>query len=201
MSLVGQRRGEVAGLVRSELNGDGWKLPSERSKNGQGHLVPISDLAKSILDDCQQHDDTEIVFASYRRVDHDGSERLEPCEIAGWSKLKRKLDKAILEIRREDLEAAGGDPSKSKPLVIELWGGAKTTSDPWPGEKWALHLIEAQQPKNTGYKKLARLLNDQENTSVDPTQIKRWRNDPEYQYLVARQREERDLEQGDTPSE
>lgn len=114
--LTGQRRGEAAGLVRSELIDDGWKLPSERSKNGQGHLVPISGLAQSILDDCPRHNGTEIVFAGWRRVERDGREYLEPCELGGWSKFKGKLDKAILEIRREDIEAAGGNAGEAEPL-------------------------------------------------------------------------------------
>ena len=48
--VTGQRRGEVTGMRWSEINGDGWKLPSERVKNGKGHLVPLSSLAREILD-------------------------------------------------------------------------------------------------------------------------------------------------------
>jgi integrase len=47
--VTGQRRGEVAGMRWSEINGEGWKLPGERAKKGKGHLVPLSSLAIEIL--------------------------------------------------------------------------------------------------------------------------------------------------------
>jgi integrase len=34
----------------SEITRDGWKLPGERAKRGNGHLVPLSSLAREILD-------------------------------------------------------------------------------------------------------------------------------------------------------
>ena len=46
----GQRRGEVAGMRWSEINEEGWKLPGERAKKGKGYLVPLSLLAREILD-------------------------------------------------------------------------------------------------------------------------------------------------------
>jgi integrase len=48
--VTGQRRGEVTGMKWSEITADGWKLPSERAKRGRGHLVPLSSLAREILD-------------------------------------------------------------------------------------------------------------------------------------------------------
>jgi integrase len=35
--VTGQRRGEVAGLKWSEIDGDGWNLPGARAKTKQGH--------------------------------------------------------------------------------------------------------------------------------------------------------------------
>jgi integrase len=45
--LTGQRRSEAAGMRWSELNGfDGteptWQIPGSRTKNGESHLVPLS---------------------------------------------------------------------------------------------------------------------------------------------------------------
>ena len=40
--LTGQRRCEVAGMRRSEINGDVWVLPPERTKNKRRHEVPLS---------------------------------------------------------------------------------------------------------------------------------------------------------------
>jgi integrase len=50
--LTGQRRGEVAGMRRSEINLDKrlWTIPRERSKNDKQHLVHLSPLALQIIE-------------------------------------------------------------------------------------------------------------------------------------------------------
>ena len=49
--LTGQRRGEVAGAMKSELELDGkepvWTIPSERTKNGLLHRLPLCPVAKA----------------------------------------------------------------------------------------------------------------------------------------------------------
>jgi integrase len=49
--LTGQRRGEVAGMIWSELDLDAatWSLPRERVKNDRRHEVPLSRQAVAIL--------------------------------------------------------------------------------------------------------------------------------------------------------
>lgn len=65
--VTGQRRGEVAGMKRTELgqleyrvpdpqtgrdclaSGDAWLLPADRTKRGVPHAVPLSKLALSII--------------------------------------------------------------------------------------------------------------------------------------------------------
>jgi integrase len=49
---TGQRVGEVAGMLRAELNLSTrtWALPGERTKNGFSHSVPLSNLAVSIIE-------------------------------------------------------------------------------------------------------------------------------------------------------
>lgn len=46
-----QRVGEVAGIVRTEidLKAREWRLPGSRTKNGHAHIVPLSDLAITII--------------------------------------------------------------------------------------------------------------------------------------------------------
>ena len=47
--LTGQRRGELA-LARwreVDFNAHTWSIPEENSKNGQGHIVPLSDWAEN----------------------------------------------------------------------------------------------------------------------------------------------------------
>ena len=47
--LTGQRRGEVAGMKWSEVVGDTWTLPKERTKNAKLHTVPLSRQAAAIV--------------------------------------------------------------------------------------------------------------------------------------------------------
>src|SRR5262249_35599778 len=47
--LTGQRRGEVAGMRWSEIDGDLWTLPAGRVKNAKAHDVPLSRAALDIL--------------------------------------------------------------------------------------------------------------------------------------------------------
>ena len=50
--LTAQRREEVGGLAWSELDRDAamWTLPADRAKNGQTHLVPLSQGTVEVLD-------------------------------------------------------------------------------------------------------------------------------------------------------
>ena len=49
--VTGQRRGEVAGMRRSELDltARTWTIPAGRTKNGREHVVPLSDMAMAIM--------------------------------------------------------------------------------------------------------------------------------------------------------
>ena len=78
--VTGQRRGEVAGMRWSEINGEGWKLPGERAKKGKGHLVPLSSLAREILDGVPQIGG--LVFRAHTDA-----------ALKGWSKIAPRLEK------------------------------------------------------------------------------------------------------------
>lgn len=77
--VTGQRRGEVAGMKWSEIDGDGWLLPLARSKSKLGHRVPLSSLAREILDGAPRLG--EHVFIA--RGDN---------PLQGWSKAKGRAD-------------------------------------------------------------------------------------------------------------
>lgn len=47
--VTGQRRGEVIGMKRSEVEGAWWTIPGERTKNGLPHRVPLTDTALAII--------------------------------------------------------------------------------------------------------------------------------------------------------
>ena len=63
MLLTGQRRGEIIGMRRSEINGNVWTLLPERTKNKQRHEVPLSAQAVAIIDEMPVIDG-DFVFTS-----------------------------------------------------------------------------------------------------------------------------------------
>ena len=77
--VTGQRRGEVAAMKWSQITPDGWVLPAEIAKTKSGHLVPLSSLAREILDQVPQIG--EHVFRS--RSDR---------PLQGWSNAKERVD-------------------------------------------------------------------------------------------------------------
>jgi len=78
--VTGQQRGEIAGMKWTEVSAEGWKLPGERTKEAKGHLVPLSSLAREILDGAPQTG--ELVFRSHRDA-----------PVQNWSKAAKRLRK------------------------------------------------------------------------------------------------------------
>jgi integrase len=93
--LTGQRRGEVAGMTRDELDADlsTWSIPSSRTKNGVAHIVPLSPQAQAILSACPQFDESNLIFPGLRGP------------FNGFGKAKVTLDKAsgVKDWRLHDL--------------------------------------------------------------------------------------------------
>jgi integrase len=75
--LTGTRAGEIAGLVRNELENftdpaaAGWLLPATRSKNGRAHFVPLSPMAQNAIRDALEliEDDQPFLFPSRHKRD------------------------------------------------------------------------------------------------------------------------------------
>jgi integrase len=104
--LTGQRRNEVARMRWDEVDFAGrlWKLPGSRSKNKRDHEVPLSDAALRILDGLPRIRDSGFVF-SVRGA----------APISGFSKFKRQIDRAIVEMMREEAAGRGADPQQVRP--------------------------------------------------------------------------------------
>ena len=51
--VTGQRPGEIIGMHRSEINGDWWEIPGERSKNKVAHRVFLTATAKQLIGDAK----------------------------------------------------------------------------------------------------------------------------------------------------
>jgi integrase len=104
--LTAQRRNEVAGIGDAEIDRERhlWSLPSERTKNGLPHLVPLSADALAILDEARaaQHEGRGLIFGR----------RAGP--FSGWSKAKKEIDARIIEARK-------GRAGKGKPTPLVKW--------------------------------------------------------------------------------
>ena len=82
LMLTGQRRSEVASMQFSEVNGDEWSLPGDKTKNGQPHVVYLADAAKAIINGAPRFAGCDFVFST------DGK-----THVSGFSKGKIALDK------------------------------------------------------------------------------------------------------------
>jgi integrase len=96
--LTGQRRNEVSGMTWGELDLDKavWIIPAGRSKNDEKHEVPLSDAAL-------------LVIAFLPLVKSDKGFLLTTTgetHVSGYSRAKAMLDKAMLELARQE---RGGD--------------------------------------------------------------------------------------------
>lgn len=110
-----QRRGEVAGMRYSELGeleyktkdpqtgrdvftkGDAWLLPAERTKRGVAHTVPLSPLAKDLIDGATR---LEVGGKLYDHAFPSGRRGDQP--VTGWSRFKERLDDAIGRVMAEE---------------------------------------------------------------------------------------------------
>jgi len=103
--VTGQRRGEVAGMSRRELELDAklWTIPRTRTKNGLDHEVPLAPLALDVLNPLLGVGDSQFLFTSGRRGDQ---------PIREFKNAKRRLDTLILDARRQ----RAGDPAQAVPM-------------------------------------------------------------------------------------
>jgi integrase len=86
LALTGQRRDEIGGLQRQEIDLKKAiiSLPAGRTKNNRPHIVPLSPAALAILETwMQKHGEREYVFGR--------------TGFRGWSSAKKLLERRILE--------------------------------------------------------------------------------------------------------
>ena len=126
--LTATRRGEGAGLRRSELSPDGkvWIIPGSRYKNGKDHVVPLSAAAQRVI--AAMPDRGEHVFSV------DGSHPL-----SGFNDRKQALDKAsgvsgwrLHDLRRTSrtlLSRAGISADHAERCLGHVIGGVRGVYD------------------------------------------------------------------------
>jgi integrase len=84
--LTGQRRNEVAGMRWSEIRGNEWHIPKERTKAGRPHTVPLSDTALAVLKKLPRRSDYVLPASSTK------AKGKEPTHIQDFSSIKAKID-------------------------------------------------------------------------------------------------------------
>lgn len=110
-----QRRGELAEMRWDEIdfNAKSWVIPSDRSKNGKAHVVPLSAFALEILGEVPRFLDCNFVFTTTRKS-----------PVSGFSKALRRLSDGAQtwDWRWHDLRrtaASGMARQKVAPHVVE----------------------------------------------------------------------------------
>lgn len=109
---TGQRREEVAGMQWAELDRSAmlWTIPAARAKNGVAHDVPLSEMARDLLDGVaggEKWRKRGFVFSTTGKS-----------AISGFSKAKRRIDDAMLAAARKAAEQAGDDPAD---VILPHW--------------------------------------------------------------------------------
>lgn len=111
--LLGQRRDETAGLVWPEIDKTKrqWLLPAERSKNGKPNLVHISEPAFAIVKGLPViKSKAKLLFTTTGET-----------PVSGFSKVKKRLDAAILALMQKEAREAGVAPDEVEKLNVEPW--------------------------------------------------------------------------------
>lgn len=118
-------------MARSELGPDGWTIPPERTKNHHPHLVPLSELASAQIGEGDGY-----VFTTTGTT-----------PVSGFSKMKKRLDQAMLKIAREET----GDPTLSV-APWRLHDLRRTFSTDLHALGVAPHVVEATLNHVSGHK-------------------------------------------------
>jgi integrase len=120
--LTGQRRGEVAGMAWDEISENlaSWTLPGQRTKNGEVHLVPLSEPARDLLKALlpENANQAKRLLNDRRATGALVFPGAVGTPFAGWSKAKRTLDTAIINARADAAAASGTSPASVVPWSV-----------------------------------------------------------------------------------
>jgi integrase len=120
LMLTGARLDEIASLRWSEVSETEIRLPGERTKNGEPHIIPLSRSAQSVIAEIPRIAGSGLVFTTNGKT-----------PVSGWSKTRDRLrDRAKLDepwtlhdIRRS--VSTGMNERGSEPHIVEAVLGHK----------------------------------------------------------------------------
>jgi integrase len=120
LMLTGARLDEIGSLRWSEVSETEIRLPGERTKNGEPHIIPLSRPAQSVIAEIPRIAGSSFVFTTNGKT-----------PVSGWSKTRDRLrDRAKLEepwtphdIRRS--VSTGMNERGAEPHIVEAVLGHK----------------------------------------------------------------------------
>jgi integrase len=119
--LTGCRRSEIGGLSRSEVNDIKLTIPGSRTKNHKTLVIPLSTLAKEIIDSVPHRDDRALLFGDRNESGF--------CTWASKAALDAKLGKKVQQWTLHDLRrtfASGLGDLGVQPHIIECLLGHRS---------------------------------------------------------------------------
>lgn len=93
LMLTGQRREEVGGMRWSEIDGETWTLPAERTKNHREHIVHLSAPVLGILEERKAEQRAMGIKSDFVFTSGIKREEKPPTSFSGWSKSKDRLNR------------------------------------------------------------------------------------------------------------
>jgi integrase len=103
--LTLQRRDQLAGMRWSELSRDltTWTIPGARMKNGNPHVVHLSNASREVLAAVPRIEAQDLIFTTTGAT-----------QVSGFSRAQAQLDGKVIEARAEAAKRVG---KKAVPLV------------------------------------------------------------------------------------
>jgi len=135
--VTGQRRSEVGGMCRSELDLDRgiWFIPAARTKNKRPHVIPLAPLAVDIIKAVPEQVGRDCLFGE------------GPHGYVGYAKAKEALDRRVLAARKK----TGG--ANVKPMAAWVVHDLRRTCATRMADLGVLpHVIEAALNHVSGHK-------------------------------------------------
>ncbi|MGF6230703.1 integrase [Inquilinus ginsengisoli] len=115
LMVTAARRSEIAELERTEVAPDGESIviKAERMKAGLPHVIALSSLGQAELAAApmMHQPDTNPPKPSVHVFTTNGT-----TPVSGWSRAKSRIDKLILDARREDMKRHGADPADAQAM-------------------------------------------------------------------------------------